>query len=51
LKLKEVLEKNTGFDAICTISKIIEGTEMSKTSLPDDLSFDVKAFIDALLPI
>jgi Protein of unknown function (DUF 659) len=45
LKLKNVLEKNTGFNTICNISKILEGTELSITSLPDDLSFDDMAFM------
>jgi len=40
LKSNKILEKNTGFDAMCTISKILEGTEMFKTSLLDDLSFN-----------
>lgn len=41
LKLKNVLEKNTGFNTICNVSKILEGTDLSRTSLPDDLSFDM----------
>uniref|UniRef100_A0A2S2RAE7 DUF659 domain-containing protein n=1 Tax=Sipha flava TaxID=143950 RepID=A0A2S2RAE7_9HEMI len=45
LKLKNVLEKNTRFNTICNILKILEGTELSITSLPDDLSFDDMAFI------
>jgi len=49
LKLKNVLEKNTGFNTICNISNILEGTELSRTSLPDDLSFDDMAFMLWLL--
>jgi hypothetical protein len=45
LKLKNVLKKNTGFNTICNISKILEGTELSRTSLLDDLSFDDMAFM------
>lgn len=30
LKLKKVLKKNTGFYAMYTISKILEGTEISR---------------------
>jgi len=45
LKLKKVLEKNTGFKKNCTISKILEGTKITRTSLPEDLNFDDIAFM------
>jgi len=44
-EIKKMLEKITGFDAMCAISKIPEGMEMYRMSLPDDLSFDDKAFM------
>jgi hypothetical protein len=36
--LKAVLEKNTGFQTMLTISKILNGEEASKECFPDDLS-------------
>ncbi|KAL4085014.1 hypothetical protein QTP88_027861 [Uroleucon formosanum] len=40
LKMKTVLEKNTRFKSICTVSKILNDEEMSKLELPEDLNLD-----------
>lgn len=38
-------KKNTGFNIMCTISKILNGIEMSRTSFQDYFSFDNIAFM------
>lgn len=45
LKMKTVLEKNTGFKSICTVSKILNGEEVSKLELPEDLNLDDIAYL------
>jgi len=45
LKLKTVLEKNTRFKSICTISKILNGEEVSKLELPEDLNLDDMTYL------
>jgi len=44
LKIKTVLEKNTGFKSICRVSNILNG-EMSKSELPEDLNLDDMTFL------
>jgi len=43
--MKTVLEKNTGFKSICTVSKILNGEEVSKSELPQDLNLDDMIFL------
>lgn len=45
LKFKKVFKKNTGYYTMCIISKILERTEISRSSLPDYLRFDDIAFM------
>lgn len=49
LKMKTVLEKNTGFQSICTVSKILNG-EVSELELPEDLNLDDMTYLK-LVPI
>lgn len=42
LKLKTL--KNTGFKSICTVLKILNGEEVSKLELPEDLNLDDDIF-------
>jgi hypothetical protein len=39
------LEKNTGFKSICTVSKILNGEEVSKLELPEDLNLDNMTYL------
>ncbi|KAF0709761.1 Uncharacterized protein FWK35_00034572, partial [Aphis craccivora] len=39
-KLKMTLEKNSGFDTLKTISKIIDGTELDTNNLTDEFNMD-----------
>lgn len=43
--MKTVLEKNTGFKSICTVSKILNGEEVSKLELPEDLNLDDMTYL------
>lgn len=45
LKMKTVLEKNTGFKSICTFSKILKDEEVSKLELPEDLNIDDMTYL------
>jgi len=45
LKMKTVFEKNTGFKSICTVSKILNGEEVSKLKLPEDLNLDDMTYL------
>ena len=39
-KLKMVLEKNTGFETLSKISKIIDGNESDTAHFPDEFNID-----------
>lgn len=41
---KKSIRKNTGFDTMCIILKILDGTEMYRTFFLDDLCFDSIGF-------
>lgn len=45
LKMQTVLEKNTGFKSICTVSKILNGEEVSKLELPEDLNLNDMTYL------
>lgn len=45
LKMKTVLEKNSGFKSICTVSTILNGEEVSKLELPKDLNLDDMTYL------
>jgi hypothetical protein len=45
LKMKTVLEKNTEFKSICTVLTILNGEEVSKLELPEDLNLDYMTYL------
>lgn len=49
VEIKKCIKKNMGFYTMCTSSKILEGTEIFRSFLPDDLSFDDIVFMQYAL--
>jgi hypothetical protein len=43
--MKTVLEKNIRFKSICTVLKILNGEEVSKLELPEDLNLDDMTYL------
>jgi hypothetical protein len=45
LKMNTVLEKNTGFKSILTVSKTLNDEEVSKLELPENFNLDYMTYL------